>query len=67
MDEIFRKENRMFVIPYLDDIIVYSKSRREHEKHLRIVLGKLKAAGLSLNEKKSKFFREQVKILGNIM
>lgn len=67
MDEIFSKENRMFVIPYLDDIIVYSKSRREHEKHLRIVLGKLKAAGLSLNEKKSKFFREQFKILGNII
>jgi hypothetical protein len=40
MDGIFRKENRKFVIPYLDDIIVYSKTLEDHEKHLKIVLGK---------------------------
>jgi hypothetical protein len=67
MDGIFRKENRKFVIPYLDDIIVYSKTLEDHEKHLRIVLGKLKAVGISLNEAKCKFFRTKLKILGNVI
>jgi Reverse transcriptase (RNA-dependent DNA polymerase) len=34
---------------YLDDIIVYSKSREEHLKHLDVVLHRLYWAGLSLN------------------
>ncbi|XP_060202456.1 uncharacterized mitochondrial protein AtMg00860-like [Lycium barbarum] len=28
-----------FVIVFIDDILVYSRSREDHEKHLRIVLG----------------------------
>lgn len=64
MDEIFRCENRKFVIPYLDDIIIYSNSIEEHRTHLGIVLGKIKGAGLSLNESKCRFFKTEIKILG---
>ncbi|WUR04295.1 endonuclease [Vairimorpha necatrix] len=67
MDKIFVKENRKFVIPYLDDIIIYSKNHQEHHEHLEIVLGKLKAAGIALNRKKCHFFKEEIKILGNIV
>lgn len=67
MDAIFTKENRKFVIPYLDDIIIYSKNHQEHRKHLEIVLGKLKAAGIVLNRKKCNFFKDEIKILGNIV
>jgi hypothetical protein len=52
MDGFFRKENRKFVIPYLDDIFVCLKTLEVHEKHLRIVLGKLKAVGILFNESK---------------
>ncbi|GJW03506.1 putative reverse transcriptase domain-containing protein [Tanacetum coccineum] len=31
-----------FVIVFIDDIIVYSKSKEEHEEHLKIILGLLK-------------------------
>ncbi|KAF9761335.1 Retrovirus-related Pol polyprotein from transposon opus [Nosema granulosis] len=55
MDAIFRTENRKFVIPYLDDIIVYSQRIEDHEKHLKVVLGKLKGAGVSLNKKNASF------------
>ncbi|KAF9752805.1 Retrovirus-related Pol polyprotein from transposon, partial [Nosema granulosis] len=61
MDSIFRAENRRFVIPYLDDIIVYSQRLEDHENHLRIVLGKLKGAGVSLNKKKCKFLKSEIK------
>lgn len=67
VDQIFREENRKFVIPYLDDIIIFSKSMKDHEKHLEIVLGKIKAAGLSLNEGKCKFLKTEIKILGSIV
>lgn len=67
MDQIFRSESRKFVIPYLDDIIVFSRSLKEHREHLEIVLGKIRSAGLSLNEGKCKFFKTEIKILGCII
>jgi Reverse transcriptase (RNA-dependent DNA polymerase) len=42
---------------YLDDIIVYSRSREDHPEHLDAVILRLYRAGLSLNLKKCHFFR----------
>jgi len=38
MNEIFRKYFDKFIIVFLDDILIYSKSEEEHEEHLRIAL-----------------------------
>jgi hypothetical protein len=38
MNGIFRGYLDKFVIVFLDDILIYSKSEKEHEKHLRMVL-----------------------------
>jgi hypothetical protein len=38
MNSIFMPELDKFVMVFIDDIIVYSKSMEEHEEHLRIVL-----------------------------
>jgi hypothetical protein len=35
-----------FVVVFIDDILAYSKSVEEHEQHLRVVLGKLRAQKL---------------------
>ena len=37
MNRVFHKLDQ-FVIVFSDDILIYSKSQEEHEKHLRIVL-----------------------------
>ena len=58
MDNIFRDEKGEFLQVYLDDIIVYSKSREEHEKHLSIVLKKIQEANLKLKRKKCKFSKK---------
>jgi hypothetical protein len=43
MNKAFMEELNKFVVVFIDDILIYSKSREDHEHHLRIVLGRLRA------------------------
>jgi hypothetical protein len=38
MNSVFMEELDKFVVVFIDDILVFSKSKKEHEEHLRIVL-----------------------------
>jgi hypothetical protein len=38
MNSVFMEELDKFVVIFIDDILVFSKSMKEHEEHLRIVL-----------------------------
>lgn len=67
MDNVFDQEKWKFVIPYLDDIIIFSKSKEEHQKHIERGMTRTRAVGLKLNPSKYKFYREEVEILGNIV
>ena len=54
MNGIFKPYLDLFVIVFIDDILVYSKSKKEHEEHLRMVLEmlwekKLYASSLSVS------------------
>ena len=52
---------------FIDDILIYSRSKEDHEKHLRIVLQLLREKQLYAKFKKYKFWLEQVVFLGHIM
>jgi hypothetical protein len=41
MNSIFMLGLDKFIVVFIDDILVYSKSMEEHEEHLRIVLQRL--------------------------
>ena len=56
-----------FVIIYLDDILVLSKTAKEHVKHLRIVFQRLLEYNLKLRIDKCKFFAKELKYLGFIL
>ncbi|KAF9760594.1 Retrovirus-related Pol polyprotein from transposon [Nosema granulosis] len=67
MDVILEDFRGEFVLPYLDDIIIYSPSIQDHESHVKEVMKRLKEAGLTLNKNKCKFFKKELKVLGSII
>ena len=44
-----------FYIVYLDDILIYSETLGEHQRHVKLVLAQLRAARLQANIKKCEF------------
>ncbi|GBG72532.1 hypothetical protein CBR_g12103 [Chara braunii] len=65
MDKVLRKQIGRFVVVYLDDILIFSKSMEEHLKHLEEVLAILKKMQLHLNLEKSEFGKDSVIYLGH--
>jgi len=52
---------------YLDDVLVFSKTRAEHTKHVEEVIRRLGAAGLQIDIGKSEFYTKKTKYLGLII
>jgi ribonuclease HI len=67
MDIAFVGERDKFVVIYLDDLTVFSKSDEDHIIHLKQTFEKCRKYGLSLNPKKSHFAMQEGKLLGHIV
>jgi hypothetical protein len=67
MNGIFREYLDKFVIVFLDDILIYSKSEEEHEKHLRMVLQVLREHQLYAKLSKCSFYQRKIHYLGHII
>ncbi|XP_075499143.1 uncharacterized protein LOC142537518 [Primulina tabacum] len=67
MNRVFKPYLDKFVIIFIDDILIYSKTRDLHREHLRIVLQQLRDDKLYAKFKKCEFWREQVAFLGHIV
>nr|GFC44906.1 putative reverse transcriptase domain-containing protein [Tanacetum cinerariifolium] len=67
MNRVFHEYLDKFVIVFIDDILVYSKTREEHEDHLRIVLEILRQKKLYAKFSKYDFWLGQVAFLGHIV
>ena len=65
IDELFADLKGSFVFNYLDDLVVYSPSVKEHAKHVRIVLQRLQDAGFTLNPEKITIGASEIKYLGH--
>ncbi|KAG1125403.1 hypothetical protein G6F38_013826 [Rhizopus arrhizus] len=54
-------------IVYLDDVLIYSKTREEHVQHVDAVLSILYQWNLKVNTKKCSFFKDEARFLGFIV
>ncbi|KAL0549424.1 hypothetical protein IC582_013906 [Cucumis melo] len=67
MNRVFREFLDTFVIVFIDDILIYSKTEAEHEKHLRMVLQTLRDNKLYAKFSKCEFWLKQVSFLGHVV
>jgi hypothetical protein len=67
MNKVFIEYLDKFVVVFIDDILVYSKTEEEHEEHLRLVLEKLRANQLYAKFSKCEFWLTQVVFLGHVI
>eukprot|EP00253_Pinus_taeda_P004218 PITA_04218 len=67
MNSVFHQYLDKFVLIFIDDILIYSWNRKEHEEHLRIVLQTLREQQLYGKFSKCNFYKEQIQYLGHII
>ena len=64
INEVLKPFINNFFVVYLDDILIFGKSREENLTHLELVLKKLKERELRINLDKCDFLKEELVFLG---
>ena len=64
MNHVFHDHLGEFVMVYLDNVVIYSKSMVKYIKHLDQILGQLKQARLKIKVEKYEFAKSEIKLLG---
>ncbi|TYK22181.1 ty3-gypsy retrotransposon protein [Cucumis melo var. makuwa] len=67
MNRVFKDFLDTFVIVFIDDILIYSKTEAEHEEHLHQVLETLRANKLYAKFSKCEFWLKKVTFLGHVV
>jgi hypothetical protein len=67
MKKVFMEYLDKFMVVFIDDILIFSKTEEEHETHLRLVLEKLKAHQLCAKFSKCEFWLSEVSFLGHVI
>jgi hypothetical protein len=65
MNSVFMSELDKFVVVFIDDILIYSKSEEEHAQHLRVILQRLQDHQLYVKFIKCAFWLREVPFLGH--
>ncbi|WVZ88830.1 hypothetical protein U9M48_035300 [Paspalum notatum var. saurae] len=67
MNSVFIDYLDKFVVVFIDDILIYSKTEAEHEEHLRLVLQRLREHKLYAKFSKCEFWIDEVRFLGHVV
>ncbi|KAH0678933.1 hypothetical protein KY284_020018 [Solanum tuberosum] len=67
MNRVYKQYLDLFVIVFIDDILIYSRNEEEHASHLRVVLKTLKYRQLFAKFSKCKFWLQSIAFLGHIV
>ena len=67
MNRVFKPYLDQFVVVFIDDILLYSKNKAEHEKHLHVILQTLREHQLFAKLNKCEFWLDQISFLGHVV
>jgi hypothetical protein len=67
MNKVFMEYLDKFVVVFINDILVYSRSEEQHEEHLHLALQKLRENRLYAKLSKCEFWMKQVAFLGHVI
>jgi len=67
MNKVFMDGLDKYVVVFIDDILIYSKDKEEHEHHLRTVLERLRSHKVYAKFSKCEFWLEKIAFLGHII
>ena len=67
VNDVLRDMLNIFVVVYLDDILIFSRTLEEHQQHVRLVLQRLLENRLFVRAEKCVFHADSVTYLGNIV
>ncbi|KAA0060752.1 uncharacterized protein E5676_scaffold451G00440 [Cucumis melo var. makuwa] len=67
MNMVFHEYLDKFVVVYLDNIVVYSTTMKEHRDHLQKIFLKLKENQLYVKREKCSFAQERINVLGHVI
>lgn len=67
MNQVLGEYIGKFVLVFIDDIVVYSKTDEEHMEHVRLVLEKLEEHGLTLKDTKCAWAKKEINLLGYVV
>ena len=67
MSQILSGLNWRICLIYLDDVLIFSKNREEHENRLKQVFNAIRKSGIKLSAEKCCFFKKELKYLGHVI
>jgi hypothetical protein len=67
MNKVFMEFLDKFVVVFIDDMLVFSKTKEEHAEHLRLVLKKLRENKLYVKRSKCEFWLKELSFLGHVV
>jgi hypothetical protein len=67
MNKVFMEYLDKFMVVFIDDILIFSKTGEDHEMHLRLVMEKLRTHQLYAKFNKCEFWLSEVAFLGHVI
>jgi hypothetical protein len=67
INDIFREYLDIFVVAYLNDILIYLINEKDHIKQVNLILKTLKKAGIKINKPKCTFYAKKMEFLSYII
>ena len=67
MNNVMHKYLDKFLVVFIDDILIYSKTEEEHKEHLKIILQELRDHQLFAKFSKCDFFKDKIQYLGHVV